>query len=284
MSFEIPLSSSPPPILSFLLPPTSSSLLPSPPSSASILPWPISVLPPPRSDKQCAPSYLKIITMASRLFWASRAASYLKISTCPRVFSIGSQQLHSPADPQCLRALHDHEQHLRALGYWRWEEYHAHQLLDGMFLKGLRQSGHGKRSSNSNSHLHNIDAMTAIKEQYRIQRNWMGDPCSPSVFVWDGLTCDYSLSNSPRVTALSLSSSGLTGEITKSFASLSALQNFDLTGNRLNGSIPSNLLEMAQNGLLTLRWIQDSRDQYTKERLDSAFSAYWKLHSLKNAV
>ncbi|KAG6495720.1 hypothetical protein ZIOFF_043546 [Zingiber officinale] len=212
--------------------------------------------------------------MASRLFWASRAASYLKISTFPRVFSIGSQQLHSPADPQCLRALHDHEQHLRALGYWRWyvstfvplrlsppfsllqcnrEEYHAHQLLDGMLLKGLRQSGHGKRSSNSNSHLHNIDAMTAIKEQYRIQRNWMGDPCSPIVFVWDGLTCDYSLSNSPRVTALSLSSSGLMGEITKSFASLSALQNFDLTGNRLNGSIPSNLLEMAQNGLLTLR-------------------------------
>ncbi|XP_042465198.1 putative leucine-rich repeat receptor-like serine/threonine-protein kinase At2g19230 [Zingiber officinale] len=122
-----------------------------------------------------------------------------------------------------------------------------------------------------------VDAMTAIKERYRIQRNWMGDPCSPSAFVWDGLTCDYSLSNSPRVTALSLSSSGLTGEITKSFASLSALQNLDLsynnltgsipddlanlsslklldlTGNQLNGSIPSNLLEMAQNGLLTLR-------------------------------
>ncbi|KAG6526601.1 hypothetical protein ZIOFF_016593 [Zingiber officinale] len=159
------------------------------------------------------------------------------------------------------------------------EEYDAHQLLDGMFLKGLRQSGHGKRSSNSNSHLHNIDAMTAIKERYRIQRNWMGDPCSPSAFVWDGLTCDYSLSNSPRVTALSLSSSGLTGEITKSFASLSALQNLDLsynnltgsipddlanlsslklldlTGNQLNGSIPSNLLEMAQNGLLTLRFV-----------------------------
>ncbi|XP_042459745.1 putative leucine-rich repeat receptor-like serine/threonine-protein kinase At2g19230 [Zingiber officinale] len=122
-----------------------------------------------------------------------------------------------------------------------------------------------------------VDAMTAIKERYRIQRNWMGDPCSPSDFVWDGLNCNYSLSNSPRVTALSLSSSGLTGEITKSFASLSALQYLDLsynnltgsipddlanlsslrlldlTGNQLNGSIPSNLLEMAQNGLLTLR-------------------------------
>ncbi|KAG6526596.1 hypothetical protein ZIOFF_016588 [Zingiber officinale] len=122
-----------------------------------------------------------------------------------------------------------------------------------------------------------VDAMSVIKERYRIQRNWMGDPCSPSDFVWDGLSCNYSLSNSPRVTALSLSSSGLTGEITKSFASLSALQHLDLsynnltgpipddlanlsslklldlTANQLNGSVPLNLLEMAQNGLLTLR-------------------------------
>ncbi|XP_042466304.1 probable LRR receptor-like serine/threonine-protein kinase At1g05700 [Zingiber officinale] len=122
-----------------------------------------------------------------------------------------------------------------------------------------------------------VDAMTVIKEWYRIQRNWMGDPCSPSAFVWDGLNCTYSLSNSPRVTALNLSSSGLTGEITKSVASFSALQYLDLsynnltgqipnelanlsslklldlTGNQLNGSVPSNLLEMAQNGLLTLR-------------------------------
>ncbi|XP_042459743.1 putative leucine-rich repeat receptor-like serine/threonine-protein kinase At2g19230 [Zingiber officinale] len=122
-----------------------------------------------------------------------------------------------------------------------------------------------------------FNAMTAIKERYRIQRNWMGDPCSPNAFVWDGLNCTYSFSNSPRVIALNLSSSGLTGEITKYVASLSALQYLDLsynnltgpipddlanlgsiklldlTGNQLNGSVPSNLLEMAQNGLLTLR-------------------------------
>ncbi|XP_074573926.1 putative leucine-rich repeat receptor-like serine/threonine-protein kinase At2g19230 [Curcuma longa] len=122
-----------------------------------------------------------------------------------------------------------------------------------------------------------VDAMTAIKDRYSIQRNWMGDPCSPNAFVWDGLNCTYSLSNSPRVTALNLSSSGLTGEITNFVASLSALRYLDLsynnltgpipgvlanlsslklldlTGNQLNGSVPSNLLEMSQNGLLTLR-------------------------------
>ncbi|KAG6530390.1 probable LRR receptor-like serine/threonine-protein kinase At1g05700 [Zingiber officinale] len=122
-----------------------------------------------------------------------------------------------------------------------------------------------------------VDAMTAIKERYRIQRNWMGDPCSPSALVWDGLNCTYSLSNSSRVTALNLSSSGLIGEITKYVANLSALQYLDLaynnltgpipgvlanlsslklldlTGNQLNGSVPKSLLEMAQNGLLTLR-------------------------------
>ncbi|XP_042460720.1 probable LRR receptor-like serine/threonine-protein kinase At1g05700 [Zingiber officinale] len=122
-----------------------------------------------------------------------------------------------------------------------------------------------------------VDAMTTIKERYRIQRNWMGDPCSPNAFVWDGLNCTYILSNSPRVTTLNLSSSGLTGEITKFVASLSALQYLDLsynnltgpipsvlanlsslklldlTSNQLNGSVPSSLLEMSQNGLLTLR-------------------------------
>ena len=33
---------------------------------------------------------------ASRLLWASRAASYLKISTFPRAFSTGTSPLHSP--------------------------------------------------------------------------------------------------------------------------------------------------------------------------------------------
>ncbi|WOL14611.1 hypothetical protein Cni_G23391 [Canna indica] len=133
--------------------------------------------------------------------------------------------------------------------------------------------------SNSNvpSDAGDIDAMMTIKSSYKIKRNWMGDPCSPEDFAWDGLKCTYSHPNPPKVTALNLSSSGLVGEIIKSFASLGALEYLDLsynnltgsvpsalgeltslklldlTSNQLNGSIPSVLLEKSQNGFLTLR-------------------------------
>ncbi|CAL9079672.1 unnamed protein product [Musa textilis] len=122
-----------------------------------------------------------------------------------------------------------------------------------------------------------VDAMMAVKARYKIKRNWMGDPCSPKAFAWDGLNCSSSLSNPPRITALNLSSSGLTGEIATSFASLTAIQILDLshnnltgtipailaqlpslkildlTNNNLDGSIPSPLLTKARNGELTLR-------------------------------
>ncbi|CAL9135094.1 unnamed protein product [Musa textilis] len=122
-----------------------------------------------------------------------------------------------------------------------------------------------------------VNAMMAIKAWYKIKRNWMGDPCTPDAFTWDGLNCTFSVSLPSRITTLNLSSSGLTGEITKSFASLGAIEYLDLsynnltgtipavlaeltslklldlTSNQLNGSIPSALLEKSQNGFLTLR-------------------------------
>ncbi|CAD5166812.1 unnamed protein product [Musa acuminata subsp. malaccensis] len=122
-----------------------------------------------------------------------------------------------------------------------------------------------------------VNAMMAIKAWYKIKRNWMGDPCTPTAFSWDGLNCTFSVSIPPRITTLNLSTSGLTGEITKSFASLGAIEYLDLsynnltgtipavlaeltslklldlTRNQLNGSIPSALLERSQNGFLTLR-------------------------------
>ncbi|KAG6531110.1 hypothetical protein ZIOFF_004881 [Zingiber officinale] len=122
-----------------------------------------------------------------------------------------------------------------------------------------------------------VDAMRTIKSSYQIKKNWVGDPCSPQALVWDGVNCTHNISNPPRITTLDLSSSGLTGEIVKSFSNLGAIEYLDLsynnltgtippvlaeltslkvldlTSNQLNGSIPSALLERSQNGFLTLR-------------------------------
>ncbi|XP_078169128.1 putative leucine-rich repeat receptor-like protein kinase At2g19210 isoform X2 [Carex rostrata] len=122
-----------------------------------------------------------------------------------------------------------------------------------------------------------VSAINAIKSNYRIKRNWNGDPCAPKTYAWDGLNCSYVVSASPKITILNLASSGLTGEITNEFANLKDLQTLDLshnnltgsipdvlsqlssltlldlTGNQLGGSIPSSLLKKSQDGSLTLR-------------------------------
>ncbi|WOL14612.1 hypothetical protein Cni_G23392 [Canna indica] len=122
-----------------------------------------------------------------------------------------------------------------------------------------------------------VHTMMAIKEWYRVNKNWMGDPCVPKAYAWDGLNCTSDVSGLPRITAVNLSSSGLTGEITASFANLSNVQYLDLSynqlkgkipsmlaylpelkflnlaNNQLNGMVPSPLLAKSQNGTLTLR-------------------------------
>ncbi|XP_020098893.1 probable LRR receptor-like serine/threonine-protein kinase At5g59680 isoform X2 [Ananas comosus] len=122
-----------------------------------------------------------------------------------------------------------------------------------------------------------VAAITAVKQMYQVKRNWMGDPCAPKSFAWDGLNCSYAISSPPRITTLNLESSGLNGEIATSLASLKALQYLDLshnnltgsipdalselpslvfldlTYNQLNGSIPAGLLKKSQDGSLTLR-------------------------------
>jgi hypothetical protein len=34
-----------------------------------------------------------------------------------------------------------------------------------------------------------VDAIMAIKYKYGIKKNWMGDPCFPPEYVWDGVKC-----------------------------------------------------------------------------------------------
>ncbi|RWW25196.1 hypothetical protein GW17_00010474 [Ensete ventricosum] len=47
-----------------------------------------------------------------------------------------------------------------------------------------------------------VDAMMAIKGLYQVKKNWMGDPCSPKAYTWDGLKCALNASGVPRLTTL----------------------------------------------------------------------------------
>ncbi|KAJ4749623.1 Leucine-rich repeat protein kinase family protein [Rhynchospora pubera] len=120
-----------------------------------------------------------------------------------------------------------------------------------------------------------VSAINAIKEKYQIKKNWVGDPCAPETYIWDGLNCSYT--GSPRIIALNLASNGLMGDFPSLFSELKALQSLnlsdnnltgsipdalsqlasltllDLTGNKLNGTIPDGLLRKSQAGKLTLR-------------------------------
>ncbi|KAH9665602.1 LRR receptor-like serine/threonine-protein kinase IOS1 [Citrus sinensis] len=120
-----------------------------------------------------------------------------------------------------------------------------------------------------------VDAITNIKATYGLKKNWQGDPCAPLAYLWDGLNCSYGDSSSPRITYLNLSSSGLKGGITSYVSNLTSLQFLDLSnnnltgsvpdflsklplrtlnlqGNKLNGSVPVELLERSKNGSLSL--------------------------------
>lgn len=132
------------------------------------------------------------------------------------------------------------------------------------------------RNESTTSYLDAI-AMMTIQMKFAVKRNWMGDPCAPISFAWDGLNCSYTPDGPPRITALNLSSSGLVGEIDASFGQLTLLQHLDLSHNNLSGSIPyvlgqvpsltfldlssndlsgpipMNLLQKSQDGFLTLR-------------------------------
>jgi hypothetical protein len=47
-----------------------------------------------------------------------------------------------------------------------------------------------------------VEAISDVKESYRVQRNWVGDPCEPKNYTWEGLKCNYSTSLPPRIVSL----------------------------------------------------------------------------------
>ena len=47
-----------------------------------------------------------------------------------------------------------------------------------------------------------VDAITSIKSVYGVKRDWEGDPCAPTAYLWNGLNCSYHGIEFPRITAL----------------------------------------------------------------------------------
>ncbi|XP_040383508.1 receptor-like protein kinase At3g21340 [Oryza brachyantha] len=87
-----------------------------------------------------------------------------------------------------------------------------------------------------------FNTIMAIKIEYGIKKNWMGDPCFPTQFSWDGVKCgNVSGNNTARIISLDLSYSNLHGVISNNFTLLTALEYLNLSCNLLNGPIPDSL-------------------------------------------
>ncbi|KAK6236422.1 hypothetical protein QUC31_020207 [Theobroma cacao] len=127
------------------------------------------------------------------------------------------------------------------------------------------------------------DAVLDIKRTYQVNKSWVGDPCGPKNYSWEGLKCNYSVSLPPRIISLNLTSRGLSGMISASFGNLSSMESLDLSknhltgpvpeflkelkflkflnleGNRLSGYVPTELVVRARAGLLNLRVDEQNR-------------------------
>ncbi|KAF2915787.1 hypothetical protein DAI22_09g066200 [Oryza sativa Japonica Group] len=86
-----------------------------------------------------------------------------------------------------------------------------------------------------------FETIMAIKLEYGIKKNWMGDPCFPEKFAWEGVKCSNSSSNTARIISLDLSNSNLHGAISNNFTLLMALEYLNLSCNQLNGPVPDSL-------------------------------------------
>uniref|UniRef100_A0A0E0QNS8 Protein kinase domain-containing protein n=1 Tax=Oryza rufipogon TaxID=4529 RepID=A0A0E0QNS8_ORYRU len=96
-------------------------------------------------------------------------------------------------------------------------------------------------TTNVPTYAKDVSGITAIKKQYEVKQNWMGDPCVPKTLAWDWLTCSYAISSSPTITGVNLSYNLLTGSIPKALSQLSSLKvlyenNLDLC---INDTCPS---------------------------------------------
>uniref|UniRef100_A0A3B6LLP3 Protein kinase domain-containing protein n=1 Tax=Triticum aestivum TaxID=4565 RepID=A0A3B6LLP3_WHEAT len=95
-----------------------------------------------------------------------------------------------------------------------------------------------------------FNTMMAIKLEYGVKKNWMGDPCFPAKYRWNGVKCSDLTENITRIISLDLSNSNLTGLVSDNFTFLTDLQFLGLSGNSLNGPIPYSLCKRNAGSLV----------------------------------
>uniref|UniRef100_A0A5B7BWG1 non-specific serine/threonine protein kinase n=1 Tax=Davidia involucrata TaxID=16924 RepID=A0A5B7BWG1_DAVIN len=110
-----------------------------------------------------------------------------------------------------------------------------------------------KQSNESLTYSEDDDAINNIRTTYQVNRNWVGDPCGPKNYSWEGLKCSYNDSNPPQIISLNLTSSSLIGRIADSIANLSSLETLDLSNNNLSGTVPEFLEELPFLKFLNLK-------------------------------
>ncbi|CAL9222844.1 unnamed protein product [Arabidopsis halleri] len=107
----------------------------------------------------------------------------------------------------------------------------------------------------SETNTDDINAIKNIQSTYQLSRiSWQGDPCVPKQFSWIGVSCNViDISTPPRIIALDLSSSGLTGVIPPSIQNLTLLRELDLSNNNLTGQVPEFLAKIKSLLVIHLR-------------------------------
>ncbi|KAM3683515.1 hypothetical protein ACB098_12G153300 [Castanea mollissima] len=110
-----------------------------------------------------------------------------------------------------------------------------------------------KQLNESPTFSEDVDAVMNVKTMYKISKHWVGDPCGPKNYSWEGLICQYNGSVPPRIISMNLTSCGLTGTIAASFAKLSLLESLDLSNNGLTGPVPEVLEELKYLKFLNLK-------------------------------